>query len=185
MRAAVKWWTGFSPVLVLVMAGCGGGGEDSASTNRQAQAPPRPGSNVPTGAKTIVAKVYTKKQKGIPADIGQWMVDIGVDPGGELAFTVGEVVVPEGNANFRLKNPQATGHDLRVELAKPDPRFEELHIEPLQTQVVRQGAAWGRIPLFAGKRYVFYCTIPGHREAGMEGIVRVDPDLRADDLKPF
>jgi hypothetical protein len=171
--------------LVLFMAGCGGGGEDSASTARQAQPPPKPGANVPAGAKTVVAKVYRKKQKGIPAQTGQWMVDIGVDPGGDLAFTVGEVVVPEGNTNFRLKNPQTTGHDLRVELAKPDPRFEELNIEPVQTPVIRQGSAWGRMPVFAGKRYVFYCTIPGHREAGMEGIVRVDPHLEAGDLEPF
>jgi plastocyanin len=171
-------------LVVLVAAGCGGG-EQSTSTVGKPAAPPEPGSNVPPGAKKIVAKVLTKEKKGIPAQAGQWMVDIGVDPGGDLAFTVGEVVVPEGNTNFHLVNPQKTGHDLRVELAKPDPRFEELDIEPVQTPVVRQGSAWGRMPVFAGKRYVFYCTIPGHREAGMEGIIRVDPKLDAQDLEPY
>lgn len=157
------------------VAGCGGGGEQSTLSARQ-----RPvseaGTNVPADAKTEVATVYEKTVKGVPAEIGQWMLEVGVARHG-LAFTVGNLVVPPGNANFRLTNPQHTGHDLTI---------EEVGAGSIKTPVIRDGhSAWVRSSLFAGKKYVFYCSIPGHREAGMEGTITVDPKLKASDLKPF
>jgi plastocyanin len=131
--------------------------------------------NPPPG-ETVTARVFEHPQKGIPADVGQWMVDIGVDPGGELAFTVAKVITPSGNTNFHLKNSQGVGHDLTV---------TEIGGESASTPVVREGTRWLRVPLFDGERYVFYCSVPGHREAGMEGTIEVDPQLTAEDLKPF
>jgi len=155
-------------LLVVALAGCGGSDSETA--------PIKPGSNVPKGGATETAKVLEKVQKGIPAQRGQWMVDIGVDPGGDLAYTVAKVIAPSGNTNFRLENPQAEGHDLTI---------EELGAGHVKTPVVREGSRWIRVSLFAGKKFVFYCSVPGHREAGMEGIIEVDPSLEADDLKPF
>ena len=38
---------------------------------------------------------------------------------------------------------------------------------------VPEGPFKGKVELGAGKEYDIYCTIPGHREAGMEAVVRV------------
>lgn len=166
--------------LALGLGGCGGGDSETAAGEGQGaprgQSKPKPGSNVPQGGKTIVAKVFEKPQQGIPADVGQWMVDIGVAPGDDRAFTVAKAVAPSGNTNFRLENPQAVGHDLTI---------EEVGAGSIGTPVIREGSSWVRVSLFEGKRYVFYCSVPGHREAGMEGTIRVDPKLDAGDLKPF
>lgn len=179
MRAIDRKQALVALLATLAFAGCGGGGGST-----EAAKPPKPGSNVPRAGGTEVAKVFKKPQKGIPADVGQWMVNIGVDPGGDLAFTVRTVVVPSGNANFQLVNPQAAGHDLTIEEVGRAPSNVPL-VRSVHTPVVRRGSAWTRIPLFAGKRYVFYCSVPGHREAGMEGTIRVDPKLHAGKLKAY
>jgi plastocyanin len=156
-----------SLLILTALMGCGG--DESESTTSH------PG-NVPREKKTVTAKVLEEPRSGVPADVGQWMVDIGVDPGGGLAFTVAKVIVPPGNTNFRLKNSQAVGHDLTI---------EEVGAGSAQTPVIREDSAWVRVSLSEGKRFVFYCSVPGHREAGMEGAITIDPRLEAKDLKAF
>ncbi|HKH64107.1 MAG TPA: plastocyanin/azurin family copper-binding protein [Solirubrobacterales bacterium] len=200
-------------MAAVALAGCGEGHGGTAENPTQGiskaagHGAPKPGSNVPAGGKTIIARVYETRQEGIPADSGQWMVTIGVAPGNQLAYTVGKVIAPPGNTNFRLVNPQPTGHSLQIERvgatkgkewvfyppSKAEPNltyYEELGSEEIEggnvkTSVVKKGSSWLRKPLLEGKRYVFYCSIPGHREAGMEGMIVVDPKLNAEDLKPF
>jgi plastocyanin len=162
---STRWLRMLVPLLILAaLVGCGGedGDGDAAKEGR-----------------TITAKVFEEPQPGIPADVGQWMADVGVVPGDDLAFTVAKVISPSGNANFRLKNPQAVGHDLTIEEVGTG-------TGSVQAPLVREGSSWVRISLFAGERYVFYCSVPGHREAGMEGTIEVDPRLnRSKNLKPF
>jgi hypothetical protein len=177
-RQSSRWLALFAALLLLASVGCGGGDGDAAEAEERGSAPkaegaPKPGSNVPTGGKTVVAKVFTEPPRGIPADVGQWMIEIGVVPGDDLAFTVAKAVVPSGNANFHLKNPQAVEHELAIEAVRGS----------VSTFVFRPG--WIRASLFAGKRYVFYCSVPGHREEGMEGAIKIDPRLQAEDLKAF
>jgi hypothetical protein len=190
-----------SLLLLVAMIGCGDGGATSsaeqstaaekkvreetleAEAEPQAPLPPKSAGNVPPGGRTVTAKVYKHVRKGIPADRNQWMVDIPVDPDGKLRFTVKNVVVPEGNANFRLINPQSVGHDLVIK----ELGAEKVGVgsEPYKTPVIRNGLAWVGATLWADKHFVFYCSVPGHRRAGMEGTITVDPRLDAEDLKAF
>ncbi|HEX6152477.1 MAG TPA: plastocyanin/azurin family copper-binding protein, partial [Solirubrobacterales bacterium] len=62
---------------------------------------------------------------------------------------------------------------------------EEVGAGKEETLVIREESAWMRFTLWEGKRFVFYCSVPGHREAGMEGTIKVSPGLEAKDLKPF
>ena len=142
--------------LVAALSGCGENGSDDGQR--------------------VVAKVLEGSLQGIPADPGQWMIDIETDPGGQRAYSVKEAVAPPGNTNFQLKNPQATGHDLTI---------EQVGAGSVKTRVVREGSDWVRISLFAGEKYVFYCSVPGHRKAGMEGTIAVDPRLEAADLEAY
>jgi plastocyanin len=168
---------GISVLLLILTAvmGCGGGdGEGNSST--QAGTAPAEKSSAPKEKRTVTAKILEVEREGIPAQAGQWMVDIGVDPGGGLAFTVAKVIAPPGNTNFRLKNSQAVGHDLAI---------EEIGAGSAKTPVIQEDSAWVRVSLLEGKSFAFYCSVPGHREAGMEGTIKVDPRLEAKDLKPF
>jgi len=146
------------PLLLAGFAACGSGDENSGESG------------------TITAEVLEEPMSGIPAQAGQWMVEIETDPDGGLAYTVEEVVVPPGNANFHLINSQQSAHDLTV---------EEVGGGSVRTKTVREGSAWRRLSLYEGKRYVFYCSVPGHREAGMRGRITVDPKLESSELDEF
>jgi plastocyanin len=146
-------------LLLAALSGCGGDDSDGAG-----------------GSQQVVAKVLEEEQQGIPAQSGQWMVEVETDPDGGRAYTVKEAIAPPGNTNFELKNPQSTGHDLTL---------EQVGQGSVATRVVREGSDWVRISLFAGEKYVFYCSVPGHRKAGMEGAIKVDPQLEAADLEAF
>jgi plastocyanin len=176
---AVRFKSSMGIILVVAaFAGCGGSdsGTGDVKPDNSETVHVKPGSNVPQGGTVETAKVLEKVQKGIPAQRGQWMVDVGVAPEGDLAYTVARVIAPLGNTNFRLENPQAEGHDLTI---------EEVGGGHVKTPIVREGSRWTRVSLFAGKKYVFYCSVPGHREAGMEGLIEVNTSLSAEDLKPF
>ncbi len=80
---------------------------------------------------------------------------------GDLFFDPESVSLTAGGAEVTLVNIGAVEHDLAVE----GQDVHEIHVNPGET-------ATGTINLSAGT-YTFYCTIPGHRAAGMEGTMTV------------
>jgi plastocyanin len=81
---------------------------------------------------------------------------------GDLYFEPANVRATPGEISITLVNTGAVEHDLLVEEAG-DARV--VHVDPGQTAV-------GTITLDAGT-YTYYCDIPGHRAAGMEGTLTV------------
>jgi uncharacterized cupredoxin-like copper-binding protein len=78
----------------------------------------------------------------------------------EMQYDPDAVAVEAGNVEVVLHNDGTVLHDLRIE----DQPF-----------VIEAGAgqtATSRITLEAG-RYQIFCSIPGHREAGMTGVLEV------------
>lgn len=78
----------------------------------------------------------------------------------EMTFDPDAVAVAAGDVEVVLTNDGTILHDLRVE----DRAFI---LEANAGQTVE-----GRITLEEG-RYRYFCSIPGHREAGMEGVIEV------------
>jgi uncharacterized cupredoxin-like copper-binding protein len=86
------------------------------------------------------------------------------DPGGDLAYTTTEASSEAGEVTIDFKNPQGLTHDVVIE----DPSGETV----AETEEIGQGETSTTANLKAGK-YTFYCSVPGHREAGMEGTLTV------------
>lgn len=84
--------------------------------------------------------------------------------GTDLAYTSDTATSSAGEVAVEFSNPQAIGHDVRIE----DSSGKEVG----GTEVVSDGKAVGDVELKPGK-YTFFCSIPGHREAGMEGTLTV------------
>ncbi len=91
-------------------------------------------------------------------------VNIEADPGGELAYTTKTATAKAGKVTIDFKNPQPLAHDVAIESSSGETVG--------QTELVTEGSSSTVVTLKAGT-YTFYCTVPGHREAGMEGTLTV------------
>jgi plastocyanin len=92
-------------------------------------------------------------------------IDVEADPGGALAYTAKSITAKAGNVTIDFKNPQALQHDVAVENASGE--------EVGKTELVAEGSSTASLENLKPGTYTFYCTVPGHREAGMEGTLTV------------
>jgi len=91
-------------------------------------------------------------------------VSFEADPGGELAYTSDTATAKAGKVTVDFKNPQALTHDVQIE----DAQGEDVG----GTELIASGDDSATVELKPGK-YHFFCSVPGHREAGMEGVLTV------------
>jgi plastocyanin len=126
------------------LAACGGSDDNSDTT---AAATPPPATTAPAGGGG-----------------GASTVDISTPPGSDLAFDQKDVNATAGNVTIDFDNKQPLQHDVAV----ADSSGKVLG----QTDLFSSGTANATVDLQAGT-YDFYCTVPGHREAGMEGTLTV------------
>jgi len=85
------------------------------------------------------------------------------DPSGALAFDQTELTAAAGEVTIELVNDSGISHNVEVE----GNGIEEV------SETISEGSTELTVTLDAGE-YEFYCAIPGHREAGMEGTLTVE-----------
>jgi uncharacterized cupredoxin-like copper-binding protein len=96
---------------------------------------------------------------------GAGTLAVEADPDGALAFTEDSLTTKAGKVTIDFSNPAPVPHDVRVE----DEGGEDIG----GTEVITSSDEKAPIELKAGE-YTFYCSVPGHREAGMEGELTVE-----------
>jgi glucose/arabinose dehydrogenase/plastocyanin len=90
-------------------------------------------------------------------------VAFAADPSGQLKFTRDAVTAEAGDATISFQNPTTIPHDVQIDRdGTPVAKTEE----------VTEGTGTADAKLEPG-RYTFFCTVPGHRDAGMVGILTV------------
>jgi plastocyanin len=94
---------------------------------------------------------------------GGEMIDFSVASGPELAFEQKDVTAKAGEATIELANNSEVGHDVTI---------EQDGKELGKTDIISKSTSSTTIKLKPGK-YTFFCSVPGHREAGMEGTLTV------------
>lgn len=99
-----------------------------------------------------------------PAGGAASTVDISTPSGTTLAYKQKDVSTKAGNVAIDFDNVQVIEHDVAV----ADSSGKVLG----QTALVASGTADATVSLQSGT-YTFYCTVPGHREAGMQGTLTV------------
>ncbi|HXR60022.1 MAG TPA: plastocyanin/azurin family copper-binding protein [Solirubrobacterales bacterium] len=90
--------------------------------------------------------------------------DVEADPSGNLAFTSDEATAEAGDVTVNFTNSSPVPHDVRIE--------DEGGKDVGGTEVISEGDDSGEVKLKPGT-YTFYCSVPGHRQAGMEGTLTV------------
>jgi plastocyanin len=91
-------------------------------------------------------------------------LDIEADPSGNLAFTTDQATAKAGEVTVNFTNSSPVPHDVRIE----DKSGEDIG----GTEVISESSESGEVELKPGT-YTFYCSVPGHRQAGMEGTLTV------------
>jgi plastocyanin len=115
---------------------------------------------------TTAAATATTTTETAPAGGGGGAsaVDISAAADGSLAFDQTDLTTKAGAVTINFDNPASLTHDVKVE----DSSGTELG----GTDLVSQGDATATVDLQPGS-YTFFCSVPGHREAGMEGTLTV------------
>jgi plastocyanin len=135
----------FAALAVVGLAACGGSSDDNSTT--AASTPPA-----------------TTPAAGGGAAGGASTVDISTPSGTDLAFDQKDVSAKAGNVTIDFDNKQSITHDVTVE----DSSGKELGA----TDLISSSTATTSVDLTSGT-YTFFCSVPGHREAGMEGTLTV------------
>jgi plastocyanin len=147
-------------LLVLVLASfalvaCGGGGDDESSSTANTESS-KESKESTSGA---AANEGGKKAGGATATL-----EFEADPEGALAYTTTEAETKAGKVEIEFNNPQSLTHDVAIE----DAGGEMVG----QTELIDSGSDSTVVDLKPGT-YTFFCSVPGHREAGMEGTLTV------------
>jgi uncharacterized cupredoxin-like copper-binding protein len=133
--------------LMLGVAACGG---SSSSSSSSASAPPASSSSSSSSAPSSSGS-------------GSTITDA-ADPSGQLKFTSSSLTGKAGKATIKFTNMSQLPHNMTI--------------------VSSDGSKVGATPTFSGGtktisvdlkpgKYTFYCSVPGHREAGMQGTLTV------------
>ncbi len=117
------------------------------------------------GGDTTAAATTTTDTAAGGAAGGASTVDVSAAADGSLAFDQTDLTAKAGSVTLNFDNPASISHDVKVE----DSSGEELG----GTDLVSQGDATATVDLQAGT-YAFFCSVPGHREGGMEGTLTVN-----------
>jgi uncharacterized cupredoxin-like copper-binding protein len=144
MRGAARPPLICAVLVMLVGAACGGGGSAASS--------------VSAAASSIVSNA-TDTSGGTAGQA----IEIDVVPGTDLKFVKTELTASAGTVTLNSKNPQAIPHAIALEGNGVDEKGDT---------VVSGGVSTITANLKPGT-YTFYCPVPGHREAGMEGTLTV------------
>ena len=112
-----------------------------------------------TGA--LASAVAQVNQK--PAVEKNGVLEIDADPTGQLKFLASSASATPGKVTSRMKNKSSTPHDIAISGGG---------VNQIGKIVSNGGVSTVSANLKPGK-YTFYCSVPGHRQAGMVGTLTV------------
>ncbi len=106
-------------------------------------------------------------EAGQPATSGAPGISLAVDSpsDGSLVFQPNGLTAKPGNVTITYDNPSQVPHSIAVATSNGNVLGE---VQPFTA-----GKESVDLTNLAAGKYVFYCTVPGHREAGMEGNLTV------------
>jgi plastocyanin len=87
-------------------------------------------------------------------------LDNPADPSGALKFQKDSLTAPAGEVTLVMENPSSVDHNIAIE-------GEE------EGEVVGQGGTSEVTATLEPGEYTFYCSVPGHQAAGMEGTLTI------------
>jgi len=138
--------------VVLVVAGCGG----SSSTSSTASSP--------ASSSAAAAPASSTASSSAPAASGGGGSTVHLAAvSGKLAFDTKALKAKPGTVTLSMSNPSTFSHAIAVEGNGVDK----------DGKVVQHGGTSSVTVKLKPGKYTFYCPVPGHRQAGMQGTLTV------------
>lgn len=139
-------------LAAFALVACGGGDDTTSDTTAE----------TPTTQEENGGGEGEKEAEGGTA--GAATVDFEADPSGALAYTTDSATAKAGKVTVNFTNSSPVPHDVALE--------DEAGETIAETEVLAEGSDSTTAELEPGE-YTFYCTVPGHRQGGMEGTLTV------------
>jgi mono/diheme cytochrome c family protein len=111
----------------------------------------------------LASAVRRAEQRAATAENGRLEID--ADPSGQLAYVVSTASAEAGTLQIDSRNESTVPHDIALE--GPD------GAELAKGETVSGGGVSTVSADVRPGRYTFFCSLPGHREGGMEGTLTV------------
>jgi plastocyanin len=154
-RRAYLFASALLTVGLIVLSGCGSSSNSSSSAPESTPAASTPG----TTESSPTSSTASPAGGG-----GSSSVSLEADPEGQLKFNTTTLSAKAGKVTVNFKNSSPVGHNVTIESSS--------------------GSTVGAIETFSGGTktltanlkpgtYKFFCSVPGHRQAGMEGTLTV------------
>ena len=166
--AAQRGVIAVTAVLVLAAVGTavitsGGSTTTATSATTSASSQPASGGASPAATATPTATTGTPAPPSSPAHGAATALQLAANPEGQLKYNTKQLTAKAGLVTITMANMSPLEHNVTV---------------------ARGSTVLGAVPTFKGGTktltlnlkpgtYTFYCTVPGHRQAGMEGTLTV------------
>ena len=108
----------------------------------------------------LLAKAIPQAGAGKPATEKNGAISIAADPNGQLAYTTKVATGQPGEISIEMPNKSTTPHDIVIDGKG-------------KGEVVQNGGTSEFEADFDAGAYTYYCSVPGHRQAGMQGTLTV------------
>jgi plastocyanin len=142
------------PAALLALAGCG---SSSSSSSSSASTP----AETPT---TSSASTSTPAPASEGSEGGSSSVKLEANPEGQLAYNTKSLSAKAGKVSVDFTNSSALPHNVTIESSGGE--------KVGATPTFSGGSKSVSVNLKPGT-YKFFCSVPGHRQAGMEGTLTV------------
>jgi plastocyanin len=141
-------------IAAFGVAACGSDNNDNSSSTTT-------GTTGTTGASGTTGTSGATGAKEKAASAGK--VAVAADPSGQLKYVQSSLSADAGKTTFNFVNASTVPHDFTIE--KDGNKVDG-------TDVISKSKAPLTVTLDAGE-YTYYCSVAGHRQAGMEGTLTV------------
>jgi plastocyanin len=154
--------------------------------NRNAQVDPATGERLPlmpaklvTGEDAQDVAAYVAFAAAAPGDDPGRLADVGGGPEGTAEAENGTLSIPVGTGlAYEFADAQAPAGPLTIESVNEQPVDHNIAVDGNGVDekgdvVTDGGTSTVEVDLDAGE-YAFYCSVPGHREGGMEGKLTIE-----------
>jgi plastocyanin len=153
-------------VAALAFAGCAQDSTNTSDDNPQMQEDVMKGdsASAATGASTDTSSTDTTRTPAM-GGTGGTKVALSADPNGDLKYNTDKLNAKPGNITVAFKNASNTLHDVAIATSGGKTLGTSKEITGGSTALVIKDVKAGS--------YTFFCTLPGHKDAGMVGTLTV------------